>query len=157
MHHDVDNASSAAPHDAHHGAPKLLVVVDTEEEFDWSKPHSRAQIQVDHIRHQNRAQAILERYSVCPTYVVDYPVATQEAGYRPLREWLTDRRCHIGAHLHPWVNPPFSEELSARNTYPGNLSPALERDKLARLTEAIENNFGKRPRVYRAGRYGIGP
>jgi hypothetical protein len=139
------------------GRPKLLVVVDTEEEFDWSKPHSRSQLGVDNVKHQDRAQTILERYGVRPTYVVDYAVASQEAGYRGLREWLADGRCEIGAHLHPWVNPPFEEELSVRNSYPGNLPAELEKTKLLRLTEAIEANFGRRPTVYRAGRYGLGP
>jgi hypothetical protein len=139
------------------GRPRLLVVVDTEEEFDWSKPHSRSEIGVDHMRYQYRAQVILERYGVRPTYVVDYAVASQEAGYRPLREWLADGRCGIGAHLHPWVNPPFDEELSVRNSYPGNLPVELEKAKLLRLTEMIEASFGRRPVVYRAGRYGIGP
>jgi hypothetical protein len=139
------------------GVPKLLVVVDTEEEFDWSKPHSRAETRVGHMRHQDRTQAIFERYNIAPTYVVDYPVASQEIGFRALREWLVDGKCQIGAHLHPWVNPPFDEELSARNSYPGNLPAALEREKLRRLTELIAENFGRRPTVYRAGRYGIGP
>ena len=138
------------------GAPKLLVVVDTEEEFDWGKPLSRSETRVDHIRHQGRAQNIFERYGIVPTYVVDYPVASQERGFRLLREWLGDGKCRIGAHLHPWVNPPFEEELSPRNSYPGNLPPALEKAKLARLTEIIEANFRYRPSVYRAGRYGIG-
>ncbi len=138
-------------------APKLLVVVDTEEEFDWSKPHSRSEVGVDHMKHQDRAQRVLERYRVKPTYVVDYPIASQEQGFRPLREWFEDGRCALGAHLHPWVNPPFEEELSVRNSYPGNLPKALERAKLASLTETIERNFGHRPTVYRAGRYGLGP
>lgn len=142
---------------AFRGAPRLLVVVDTEEEFDWSKPHSRSEIAVNHMRHQGRTQAIFNRYGITPVYVVDYPVAAQEAGYRPLREWLIDGKCEIGAHLHPWVNPPFSEKLSVRNSYPGNLPEELERKKLEHLTDIIEANFGHRPTVYRAGRYGIGP
>jgi hypothetical protein len=137
--------------------PQLIVVVDTEEEFDWSRPFSRAETGVDHMRYLYRTQSIFERYGVRPTYVVDYSVASQEAAYRPLREWLLDGKCHVGAHLHPWVNPPFEEELSARNSYPGNLPMALEREKLARLTRVIEDHFGQRPAVYRAGRYGIGP
>ena len=137
-------------------APKLLVVVDTEEEFDWGKPVSRSEIGVSHMRHQDRAQRILERYGVKPTYVVDYPIASQEQGFRVLREWLDGGRCTIGAHLHPWVNPPYEEEVCVRNSFPGNLPKALERAKLAQLTEMIERNFGRRPTVYRAGRYGIG-
>lgn len=136
---------------------KLLVTVDTEEAFDWSKPYSRSETNVEHVKHQGLAQRIFERFGVKPIYIIDYPVATQESGYRLLREWQQDGRCEIGAHLHPWVNPPFEEEISARNSYPGNLAPGLERAKLARLVDQIEQNFGKRPQFYRAGRYGIGP
>lgn len=137
--------------------PSLMVVVDTEEEFDWSKSFSRSAKKVDHVRNLAAAQAIFERYQLRPTYVVDYPVASQEAGYGLLREWLADGRCQIGAHLHPWVNPPFTEAVTTRNSYPGNLPPALEKEKLARLTEVIAANFDCQPKVYRAGRYGVGP
>jgi hypothetical protein len=137
--------------------PKLIVVVDTEEEFDWSRPHSRSAVAVDHVRHLDRTQTILERYALIPTYVTDYAIASQEQGFEPLREWLEKGRCEIGAHLHPWINPPFDEALSSANSYPGNLPGTLEREKLARLTDIITANFGRRPEVYRAGRYGIGP
>ena len=136
--------------------PKLLVVVDTEEAFDWSKPHRRSETNVEHIKYQILAQRIFERFGVKPVYVVDYPVAAQESGYRLLREWQDDGRCEIGAHLHPWVSPPFEEEVNAKNSYPGNLPIRLERAKLTRLVDQIEQNFGKRPIFYRAGRYGIG-
>lgn len=139
------------------GPPKLLVAVDTEEAFDWSKPHSRSETKVEHIQYQVLAQRIFERFGVKPIYVIDYPVAVQESGYRLLREWQDDGRCEIGAHLHPWVNPPFEEEVTVRNSYPGNLARGLERAKLVRLVDQIEQNFGKRPIFYRAGRYGIGP
>ena len=137
--------------------PLLLVIVDTEEEFDWSKPHSRDQASTRAIVSQTRAHRIFEKYGIRPTYVVDYPVASQESSYRPLRELLDDGACHIGTHLHPWVNPPFDEEVCNFNSYPGNLPYGLEKAKLEILTGAIEQNFGVRPTVYKAGRYGVGP
>lgn len=136
--------------------PMLVVVVDTEEEFDWHKPFSRASTGVVHIRAQRRAQDIFGKSGLKPLYVVDYAVASQPEGYEPLRAWARDGECEIGTHLHPWVNPPFDEPVTNRNSYPGNLAPALEREKLARLTDLIEQRFGSRPRVYRAGRYGVG-
>ena len=75
----------------------------------------------------------------------------------PLKSLVDSGRALIGAHLHPWVSPPFEEEVNARNSYPGNLPPALEREKLRLLTERIEASFGTRPRTYLAGRYGFGP
>lgn len=136
--------------------PLLLVIVDTEEEFDWSKPHSRDQVSTQAIASQTRAHRIFEKYGIRPTYVIDYPVASQESGYRPLRELYEDGACQIGTHLHPWVSPPFDETVCNRNTYPGNLPPVLEKAKLAALTDKIAENFGFRPTVYKAGRYGVG-
>jgi len=137
--------------------PLLQVVVDTEEEFDWSRPFSRKTTGVRNVAHQLKTQAVFERYGVKPTYVVDYPVASQSIGYGPLRELLADGRCDIGAHLQPWVNPPFVEDVNYLSSYPGNLPPEIEREKLAVLTGTIERNLGVRPLVYRAGRYGLGP
>ena len=133
--------------------PLLLVIVDTEEEFDW-RTFSRRACNVSSIRGQNRAHRIFDHYGIVPTYAVDYPVASQGEGYMPLRSLLNEGRCEIGAHLHPWVNPPFEEEVSARNSYPCNLPVELETRKLTALTEMIARNFGVRPTLYKAGRYG---
>jgi len=137
--------------------PLLLVIVDTEEEFDWAKPHSRDETRVSTVRYQDRAHKVFDRYGLRPTYVIDYPVASQPEGFEPLRALHQDGRCQIGAHLHPWVNPPHVEEVTARNSYPGNLPAELEEEKLKVLTATIEENFGLRPHIYKAGRYGIGP
>jgi hypothetical protein len=64
--------------------------------------------------------------------------------------------CEVGAQLHPWVTPPFEEIISEETSYPGNLPKSLEHRKLATLTGAIEQRFGVKPRLYRAGRYGAG-
>ena len=135
----------------------LLIVIDTEEEFDWSRPHSRENTAVTSLAAQTAAQAIFEARSIVPTYVVDYPVATSDLAHEILRPWAAAGRCIVGAHLHPWVNPPFEEVISAYNTYPGNLPADLERSKLEKLTGAIEQTFGQRPNIYKAGRYGLGP
>ncbi|MHC4973470.1 MAG: polysaccharide deacetylase family protein [Planctomycetota bacterium] len=137
--------------------PALSVVIDTEEEFDWSKGFFREKTSVRHLERVATVQKVFDEFGIRPTYVVDYPVATQPEGSQPLKEILDDGRAEIGAHLHPWVNPPFEEEVSSRNSFPGNLGRDLEARKLAALGDAIEEAFGARPKVYRAGRYGIGP
>jgi hypothetical protein len=136
--------------------PLLTVVVDTEEEFDWTQPFSSANVATTHIRHQHRAHQIFEKYGLTPTYLVDFPVVHNEESRAVLRELAEGGHCSIGAHLHPWVNPPIEETVDLRSSYPGNLPPSLERAKLARLTEEIAEGFGHRPIIYRAGRYGVG-
>ena len=137
--------------------PTLLVVVDTEEEFDWFAPFDRKNVAVDHLRDVGLFQSICDAAKLRPLYAVDFPVATQEVGARPLREIHDSGRCEIGAHLHPWVTPPLDEEVNARNSYPGNLPRELERQKISTLLEAIEGSLGVRPRCYKSGRYGFGP
>jgi hypothetical protein len=135
----------------------LLVVIDTEEEFEWGKGFSREKTSVRAMRGIPRFQKLFDVHGVRPTYVVDYPIATQPDGYRALKEFQDSGRAVIGAHLHSWVNPPFDEPSDPVLSYPGNLPPALEEAKLRILTETITGTFGRRPTVYKAGRYGIGP
>ena len=137
--------------------PSLYVVVDTEAEFDWSKPFDRSLTAVTAMAYQERAQAIFDRYGLRPLYVVDYAVASQPAGFEPLRAIMERHACAIGAHLHPWINPPFEETISPQNSFAGNLPADLERRKLESLCAQIRKNFGISPLFFKAGRYGIGP
>jgi hypothetical protein len=137
--------------------PLLIVVVDTEEEFDWSRPLSRANVATTSVPAQEIAHIeVFEAFGVRPAYVVDYPVATDPAATGALRRLMEAGACEIGCHLHPWVNPPFDEVVSRFTSYAGNLPLRLERAKLDRLTRAIEDAFGRRPVAYKAGRYGVG-
>lgn len=127
--------------------PVLFVVIDTEEEFDWDSPFSRRNINVRSMRSLSRVQRLFERFSVVPTYAIDYPIATQPESCAILKGLVDSGRCCLGAHLHPWVNPPFAEEVNARNSYACNLPPALEREKLERLVEETEAKTGVRTRM----------
>ena len=137
--------------------PIFQIVIDTEEEFDWEGGYDRVATSVRAMRSIHRGQEIFDDFDLRPTYVVDHPVASQEEGYALLLEILTQGRAEIGAHLHPWVSPPFEEELSVHNSFAGNLPADVESAKLEKLTERIEASFGRRPVIYKAGRYGFGP
>jgi hypothetical protein len=137
--------------------PALFVVVDTEEEFDWSRPFARENTSVTAIRQLPVLQEVLDRYNINPTYVIDYPVATSPISAPVIRMLYESGRCAVGAHLHPWVNPPYYEKLTPANSFASNLGYELERAKLAALTDAVDKLVGVRPRIYKAGRYGFGP
>jgi glycosyltransferase involved in cell wall biosynthesis len=137
--------------------PQLLTIIDAEEAFDWHQPFTRAAIDVSSMAQQGPAHRIFERFGVVPTYMVDYPVVADDNGRLPLLDMLRSGSCDVGTQLHPWVSPPFLEEVTNRNSYPGNLPLGLEFEKLRRLTDTIESALQLRPRIYRAGRYGIGP
>lgn len=136
---------------------RFTIFVDTEEEFDWDAPPARDTHGLSHVTAIPEAHRRFADRGVPLTYMVDYPVATDERATDMLREALADGVSTIGTQLHPWVNPPFDEALTPANSFAGNLPEALEAAKLDILTEAIATAFGSRPRAYRAGRYGIGP
>src|SRR3954452_23711586 len=136
--------------------PMIMAVVDTEAEFDWLLSRSRQACGVTSVRALRQVQTIFERHNVRPTFVVDYPISTRPEGYEIIRDFYSSGVCEVGAHLHPWDAPPFIEEITDRNSYAGNLAPEVEREKLVRLTAAIAQNIGIQPRIYKAGRYGVG-
>lgn len=135
---------------------RFTVFVDTEEEFDWTKPISRDNRATTAMQALPEMHARFKVAGVKPVYLVDHPVATDPESLAVLRPFLEREECTIGTQLHPWVNPPFDEKVSAHNSFTGNLPISLQRAKLEVLTAAIEQGFGQRPTIYRAGRYGVG-
>lgn len=138
-------------------APRALLTVDTEEEFDWSGPFSRAGHGLNHVPRLRTFQQFCENIGVSPVYLVDWPVAHSPLAIAIIGQALRDGKAEVGIQLHPWVNPPHSEELNVRNSFAGNLPADVEREKFLRLRDAIEANFAVQPMIYRAGRYGLGP
>ncbi len=158
-------ASSVTLHDVtYHPAPlsperppTLYVVVDTEAEFDWDAPFDREQTSVTAMQEIERGQEVFDTYGLRPVYVTDFAVASQPGGVLPLRAIYERGGCEIGAHLHPWITPPFDEELSVHNSFAGNLPADLEERKLVTLLNAFRASFGFDPRFFKSGRYGVGP
>lgn len=135
---------------------RFLLTVDTEEEFDWDAPFRREGHTYNHVPQIERFQQFCEANGVTPVYLVDYPIANHASAVEIIGDAVRNGAAEIGLQLHPWVNPPFDEELGTRNSFLGNLPRDLEAAKLAALLELIERNFSAKPLVYRAGRYGIG-
>jgi len=63
----LGRSPKAPPRLAADHPPLLLVVVDTEEEFDWSRPHARENTGVSAIGAQGRAQEVFARHGIAPT------------------------------------------------------------------------------------------
>jgi hypothetical protein len=136
---------------------RFVLTVDTEEEFDWSQPLEREGHSLHTVPMLRKFQQFCEGFGVVPIYLVDYPVANSPVAAEVLGPAVREGRAEIGVQLHPWVSPPHLEDVSEHNSFAGNLPPELEREKFMRLRDAIEQNLGAPPRIYRAGRYGVGP
>lgn len=136
---------------------RFIVTVDTEEEFDWNAPLAREKHSVVTVPALRKFQQFCEGFGVVPIYLIDYPVASSTYVSEVIGGAVTNGRGEIGVQLHPWVSPPFEEEVSEFNSYAGNLPFQLERAKFRTLRDRIQQAFGVAPLIYRAGRYGLGP
>ena len=131
----------------------LVITIDTEED-DWAT-YRREGSGLRNIERIPDLQRLFDEFRVRPTYLIDYPVATDPRTSALFRELAKDGRCEIGAHCHPWNTPPFREEISARNTMLCNLDPGLQYEKVRALHGAISENVGAVPACFRAGRWGF--
>lgn len=136
---------------------RFFVTVDTEEEFDWSAPFNRDACAVTIVDAMRRGQNYFAEAGVRPLYVTDYPVIDDARAGAMLAEWVACGAADVGAHCHPWVNPPHAEDVTVVNSFAGNLPEPLERAKLMALRDRIAEVIGRAPIAFRAGRYGIGP
>ena len=136
---------------------RFTVFADVEEEFDWNAPLDRRNRATTAMAAFPEAHRRFADRGVALACMVDYPIATDPASVEILAHVLEDGRSEIGTQLHAWVNPPFADSAPPGSSYAGNLPRASEAAKLETLTKAITTAFGRAPRAYRAGRYGIGP
>jgi hypothetical protein len=134
------------------------IAVDAEEDFDWHTPVHGVDYSTRCMDRTRTLQDILKAYGAVPTYLLSYPILENPDALRVVRRQFDRGECAVGAHLHPWVNPPFDGAAppSAFYSYSGNLDPQVEERKLVALTRRITECFGERPQIYRAGRYGLG-
>jgi hypothetical protein len=136
--------------------PALVVTIDTEEEGLWSGRYRATGNTCRNIERLPQIHQVFRRLGVVPTYLVDYPVATDPTASRLLCQLAADGPCEIGAHLHPWCTPPlYPGGEETRWSFPHQLAPWQQEAKLGELCGAIERAFGVRPTSYRAGRWGF--
>ncbi len=136
---------------------RFLISIDTEEEFDWDGPFQRSGHTNISVKKLQRFQSFVEKFDIKPVYFVDYSIVEDDEAAAFLKSVTERDTASIGVHLHPWINPPFEEEVNSFNSFAGNLPKELEEKKILNLRQVIEEKTGKRPVVYRAGRYGVGP
>jgi hypothetical protein len=137
--------------------PLCTVLIDAEEDFDWQRPVQGVAYDVGCMRHLSDLQSILGAYGAVPTYLLTYPVLQDAAIVAALRGRIARGQCLVGIQLHTWVTPPFGEAAEVKNSFGANLTAEREEEKLLALMDLFQRRFGEPPKVFRAGRYGLGP
>lgn len=137
--------------------PDLLFVlsIDTEEEWDWSGPFPQRDFSVSNAQRLPEFQRFCDQRGIRPTYFVDYAVADDESAAAPLAEAAARQCCEIGAHLHPWANPPYFGDTGEFESHVVNLPRAQVTAKLDALITRLREVFGRSPNAFRTGRWGV--
>ena len=136
--------------------PVATLLIDTEEDFDWTTPIEGTAHSTAHLGHVADLQHVLAAYGIRPTYLLTYPVLMDAVNLRNLRRAVERGQCEVGLQLHPWVTPPFTGTSTTKHSFSGNLAPEIEESKLDHLMQRFLEAFGAAPRVFRTGRYGLG-
>lgn len=142
---------------ANKSKPTVLFIlsIDTEEEWDWSGPFPQKDFSVNNVSHLPEFQHLCERLGIKPTYFVDYAIADNNLAGDILRKPLQAEKCEIGAHLHPWCNPPYFGYIGEKESHVVNLPIDQVEQKLEKLVTRLQQQFGQLPRSFRTGRWGI--
>ncbi len=134
---------------------KFLITIDTEADNQWAR---RTSVEVRNIRYIPRFQELCDQYGFKPTYLTSYEMADSQEFIATVGPYQDQQRAEIGAHLHPWTTPPFdqlTENDAQHHPFPYEYPQETLARKLEALTDIIEQNTGKRPVTFRAGRYGF--
>jgi hypothetical protein len=134
---------------------RFFITIDTEED-DWGA-YRTSNFSVENIAQIPRLQSLFDRYGAVPTYLLTYPVVTNDSARGVFRDILARERCEIGAHCHPWNTPPFEELINARHSMLCNLPSDTVARKIELLKSEITQALGVVPISFRSGRWGFGP
>lgn len=137
--------------------PDILFVlsIDTEEEWNWSGKFPSTDCAVSNADSLPSFQAFCDDLGIRPTYFVDYAVANAPKARNVVEQLASLNSVEIGAHLHPWCNPPFFGETDERRSHIVNLPECEVEPKLAKLTALLHEISGYSPLSFRSGRWGI--
>jgi len=133
----------------------FILSIDTEEEWDWTGPFPRNNCSVENIQQLPKFQAFCEKLNIRPTYFVDYAVAENLNAAETLKSFSDKKQCEIGAHLHPWCNPPYFGESGEKESHVINLPISQVEQKLDALVEILSKRLNVIPNSFRTGRWGI--
>jgi hypothetical protein len=101
-----------------------------------------------------RLQPLFARYHAKPTYLLSPEVMRDAHSVETLAS--LDGDAELGTHLHGEFAEPDAFEPDVTAAFQRDYSRETERSKLLSLTQLFFDAFGRPPRSFRAGRFGIG-
>jgi hypothetical protein len=102
-----------------------------------------------------RLQPLFRARSAKPTYLLSPEVMRDPGSVDLLRTLQGD--AELGTHLHGEYAEPDAFEPDVTRAFQREYPYEVERAKLLYITDLFRRAFGREPRSFRAGRFGIGP
>jgi len=134
--------------------PAFLITIDTEGDNLWSYP---TEITTRNSRYLPRFQALCEKYGLKPTWLTNYEMASCPDYREFARDVLKRGTGEVGMHLHAWNSPPEATLPDPRETQPLliDFPEPVMREKVAFMTDLLEDTFQIKMTSHRAGRWGF--
>lgn len=103
---------------------------------------------------KQRLQPLFRRFRAKPTYLLSPELMRDAASVEILS--ALDQEAELGTHLHAEFAEPEAFEPIVTSAVQSHFDRETEKQKLAYLTDLFRRVFGRAPRSFRAGRFGIG-
>ncbi len=134
--------------------PAFLITLDTEGDNLWRNRSGK--VTTRNVKFLPRFQALCEKYGFKPTWLTNYEMASDPAYVEFGRDLLARGQGEIGMHLHAWHSPPeyaLTDDDWSYQPYLIEFPENILRDKVAYMTELLENAFQQKMTSHRAGRW----
>ncbi len=131
----------------------FLITIDTEGDNLWQQPRD---ITTKNSAFLSRFQSLCEPYGFKPTYLTNYEMAKSEQFVEFGKDVQRRGTGEIGMHLHAWNSPPLIPLTSDDFKYHPFLidyPESIMRDKIAFMTDLLEDKFETKMISHRAGRW----
>ena len=101
-----------------------------------------------------RLSAIFDEFRIKPTYLISPEVLADADSVRLLQSM--QGKGELGTHMHgEFIEPHSNWDTIRTDSFQGDFSAEIEFQKIKNLTKLFENQFGFRPKSFRAGRFGL--
>jgi hypothetical protein len=134
----------------------LVVSIDTEcdKSLTW---HTRHPLEFASV-YQGIPKILMplfDSFGIKPTFLLS-PEVMQDGYSCTVLSGI--KNCELGTHLHgEFIEPQANWNNSVTDTAQVTYRPEIEFQKLKNITHLFEQKFSRKPRSFRAGRFGIGP
>jgi len=136
----------------------FLISIDAEGDNFWEwLPGDK--ITTKNAAYVARFQSLCDKYGFKPTYLTNYEMACDQRFVELIRTATQEGRCEVGMHLHAWNSPPIYDIPVRSDIRAGECAYLIEypvqimEEKIRFITDFLEETFGVRPCVHRAGRW----